>query len=106
MFFWVYFPSFSRYRELKQQEEKLTADIADLDGKIQALIEERRLLQDDLDYIEKVIRDELGLVKPGEIVYKMVPQEEKPQPKTDENADAESPMPVSETAQTGTSSSR
>lgn len=73
-FFWIYFPAISRYRELKIQEEKITRDISDLDQRIEALLEERRLLQSDLNYLEKVIREELGLVKPGEIIYKMIPE--------------------------------
>ncbi len=74
VFFWIYFPALSRYRELKIQEEKITRDISDLDQRIEALLEERRLLQSDLNYLEKVIREELGLVKPGEIIYKMIPE--------------------------------
>jgi cell division protein FtsB len=73
-FFWIYFPAISRYRELKIQEEKITRDISDLDQRIEGLLEERRLLQSDLNYLEKVIREELGLVKPGEIIYKMIPE--------------------------------
>jgi cell division protein FtsB len=73
-FFWIYFPAISRYRELKIQEEKITHDITDLDQRIEGLIEERRLLKNDLNYLEKVIREELGLVKPGEIIYKMIPE--------------------------------
>jgi len=78
-FFWIYFPAISRYRELKIQEEKITRDISDLDQRIEGLLEERRLLQSDLNYLEKVIREELGLVKPGEIIYKMIPETAKKQ---------------------------
>lgn len=97
-FFWIYFPAISRYRELKAQEEKITRDISDLDQRIEGLLEERRLLKSDLNYLEKVIREELGLVKPGEIIYKMIPEaagkpEEKPpavpeEPVAPEAADA------------------
>jgi len=74
VFFWIYFPAISRYRELKIQEDKITRDITDLDQRIEGLLEERRLLKNDLNYLEKVIREELGLVKPGEIIYKMIPE--------------------------------
>ena len=74
IFFWVYFPVISKYRELKQQQDKVEHEIKDLDAKIEALVEERRLLQEDHSYLEKVIREELGLVKPGEIIYKMIPE--------------------------------
>ncbi len=73
IFLWVYFPVISKYRELKQQQDKVEHEIKDLDARIEALVEERRLLQEDHNYLEKVIREELGLVKPGEIIYKMIP---------------------------------
>ncbi|MCM8775231.1 MAG: septum formation initiator family protein [Candidatus Omnitrophica bacterium] len=75
LFFWIYFPVLSRYRELKIEEEKITQELEDLDRKIRALTEERNLLRNDVTYLEKVVREELGLVKPGEIVYKLVPDE-------------------------------
>ena len=31
-----------------------------------------------MTYLEKVIREELGLVKPGEMVYKLVPEKNLP----------------------------
>jgi len=46
--------------------------IKTLDKQILEMQEERELLKNDLNYIEKVIRDELGLVGPGETVYKFV----------------------------------
>ncbi|MBU9889405.1 MAG: septum formation initiator family protein [Candidatus Omnitrophica bacterium] len=71
---WIYVPSFSRYRELKLEEEKLTQKIAEIDAQIKALATERNLLQTDVAYLEKVIREELGFVKPGEIVYELITQ--------------------------------
>ncbi len=73
LFFWIYFPVLSHYRDLRIQEDKLSRDLAELDAKIRALTEEKNLLLHDVEYLEKVIRDEMGLVKPGEIVYKLVP---------------------------------
>ena len=69
---WIYLPSFSRYHELKQEEEKLNQRIQEIDKQIKALTDEKYLLQNDVAYLEKVIREELGLVKPGEIIYEMV----------------------------------
>ncbi|MFZ5801538.1 MAG: FtsB family cell division protein [Candidatus Omnitrophota bacterium] len=71
---WVYLPPLTRYRDLKQEEERILRQIAALDKKIESLEEERDLLKNDVHYIEKVIREELGLVKPGEIVYRFVTQ--------------------------------
>lgn len=85
VFFWIgialliifaffYLPGLSRYHELRLEEERLTRELAELDREIEVLQEEKGLLQNDLAYLEKVIREELGLVKPGETVYKLVPE--------------------------------
>ena len=75
IFFWFYFPTLSHYRDLKVQQEEIEREIKGLEIKIQALAEERDLLKNDSEYLEKVIRDELGLVRPGEVIYKFVPDE-------------------------------
>ena len=77
---WVYLPVVSKYRELKIQEEKMTLEIETLTEKVLSLEEEKHLLQNDVNYLERVIRQEMGLVRPGEAVYKIVeePSEGKP----------------------------
>ena len=78
----LYLPGLSRLQELRLEEERLGRELAELDREIRTLQEEKELLQKDQAYLEKVIREELGLVKPGEMVYKLVP--EKPsKPQTD-----------------------
>ena len=67
--FIVYFPSYSRYRELKIEAEKLELQVQDLQKKIQELQTEKQLMRNDKSYLESVIRKELGLVEPGEVVY-------------------------------------
>jgi cell division protein FtsB len=69
---WIYLPSITRYRELKSEEERLGQKIEEIDAKIKVLADERHLLQTDVAYLEKVIREELGFVKPGEIIYELV----------------------------------
>ncbi|MFA6599513.1 MAG: septum formation initiator family protein [Candidatus Omnitrophota bacterium] len=89
---WIYLPTLSRYRTLKMQQEQMERSIADLDERIKELTEEKELLQSDVQYIEKVIRDEMGLVKPGEVVYKFVTEKLKPKtaaPATAAPAEAE-----------------
>lgn len=76
--YWIYFPSISRYRELKLEEEKLTKRIEEIDAQIKTLSDERNLLQTDVAYLEKVIREELGFVKPGEIVYELITKKNSP----------------------------
>ena len=82
--FWIYLPPLTRYRELKAEEDRLTVNLAGLEIKIRELEKERDLLKNDLQYIEKVIRDELKLVKPGEILYKFVTKKEEPKPVPEE----------------------
>ena len=81
LFAFLYLPGLSRYQELRQEEERLSKELVDLDQKIQKLHEEKELLRHDQAYLEKVIREELGLVRPGEMVYKLVPEDkENPAP--------------------------
>lgn len=89
LFFWVYLPSLSKYRDLKARQEELQRQIETLEVKVKFIKEERDLLKNDVSYLEKVIRDELGLVKPGEIVYKFVSEE------------VPAPVPVSSGIKTG-----
>ena len=79
----LYFPSYSKYLKLKRQDERLNQDITDLRTKISDLKKEEYLIKHDPAHLEQVMRKELGLVKPGEIVYKLVP-EKKESPKTTE----------------------
>ena len=72
LFYFVYFPVISKQQSLKEEERRIAAKIEDLDGKIKTLLDERHQLENDVAYLEKVIRDELGLVRPGEVVYKVV----------------------------------
>ncbi|MFA7255243.1 MAG: septum formation initiator family protein [Candidatus Omnitrophota bacterium] len=69
---WIYLPSITRYRELKSEEDRLNQKIQEIDAQIKTLADERHLLQTDVAYLEKVIREELGFVKPGEIIYELV----------------------------------
>ncbi len=85
IFSWVYLPTLTKYHELDLQKEELDKEIEKLTQEIQQKKEERDLLKNDVEYLEKVIRDEMGLVKPGEIVYKFVP-EESPRPSADARA--------------------
>ena len=78
LFSWIYLPALSKYQDLKVRQEGMDLQIKELEQKIADIQEERNLLKTDVSYLEKIIRDELGLVKPGEIVYKFV--EEKPAP--------------------------
>lgn len=59
---------FSLYR-LYRTEQHLRAQIAETRARNAALRSELRTWETDLSKIETVAREELGLVKPGELVY-------------------------------------
>ena len=82
LFAFLYLPNLSHLAELWGEEGRIKKELSELDTKIARLEEEKKLLQTDLTYLEKVIREELGLVRPGEMVYKLVPEKQaKPVPK-------------------------
>lgn len=84
LFAFLYLPGLSHYQELHLEEERISGELADLKRQIKSLQEEKDLLEKDQAYLEKVIREELGLVKPGEMVYKIVPEKKPPQHKPPE----------------------
>lgn len=53
---------------IKQQQQQLELQIKDLKERNEVLEQERQRLQDPKS-IEEVAREELGLVKPGEVPY-------------------------------------
>ena len=71
----VYLPGLSKYLKLKHKEDELASDINRLEAQINALRQEEHLLRTDLAHLEEVVREELGLVKPGEMIYKIVEEE-------------------------------
>ena len=73
----IYLPSYTKYQELKREDEKLAENIQELQVQNDQLKKEAKLLQTDIKYLEKVLREELGLVKPGEVVYKFVRNDKK-----------------------------
>lgn len=56
-------------REIAQMEQAIEA----LHLRQQELKEEADLLKNDPEYIEKIAREEYGMIKRGEIIYRIVP---------------------------------
>ncbi len=65
LFSWIYLPAISRYQDLKTRQEGIEIQTKNLQAKLKDIREERDLLKNDSGYLEKVIREDLGLVKPG-----------------------------------------
>lgn len=61
-----------KINDLKRQEMELSREIERLSAERAELQKEIELLNTD-SYIEELARDQLGLVKPGEILYKVSP---------------------------------
>ena len=69
----VFLPSYTRMQDLKQKNARYAEDIKRLTKERENLLEERRKLTEDPAYLEKVAREEMGLIKEGEVIYRMVP---------------------------------
>jgi len=69
----VFLPSYSKMEDLKKKNADYNQRIEDLTKKQKELEEEEHLLRTDPAYLEKVGREKMGLVKQGEIVYKITP---------------------------------
>jgi len=61
-----------RQRGLEEIEARVTRLEVENDSLLQVLWR----LENDLDYVEKVAREEYGMSKKGERVYRLLPQEE------------------------------
>lgn len=78
IFLIIFFPGYAKMQELRQKNKELEVNIKKLEKENLALQEEKERLENEPDYLEQVAREKLGIVKKGEVVYKVVsPEEEK-----------------------------
>ena len=68
-----FLPTFSRLQDVKQKDLEYKERIAALENEHARLQEERRKLETDPVYLEKVAREKMGLIREGEVVYKLMP---------------------------------
>ncbi len=68
----IFVPPFAKYQELCYKNKKLEERIENLKAENERLTEEKRLLETDINYIEKTAREKIGVVRKGEIVLKEV----------------------------------
>jgi len=73
-----------RFIELKIEKNRLQNEIEQLIEENKKVREEIKALRTDKKFIERIARDELGLVKKGEIVYKFITVKEKEKEKEKE----------------------
>ena len=74
----TFLPSYTKMQDLKLKNYAYAERILALTKRNAQLQEEMRLLTTDPEYLEKVARQKMGLIRPGEKVYRMVPQAQKP----------------------------
>src|SRR4051812_13618207 len=62
-----------RYRKLKAQLERVTGETATLKRDIERLTEEVEGLRSDPEAVERIARDELGMIREGEVLFQFAP---------------------------------
>ena len=70
----IFLPTFARMQDVKQKDLEYQTRISDLEQENIQLKEERRLLEEDPVYLERVAREKMGLIRAGEVVYKLPPE--------------------------------
>ncbi|MDP2913310.1 MAG: septum formation initiator family protein [Candidatus Omnitrophota bacterium] len=66
----VFIPPFAKFQELCYKRRKLEDRLISLRSENKKLANEKRRLETDIAYIEKKVRDRIGVVRKGEIVLK------------------------------------
>jgi len=69
----LYLPSYTQLQDFRQRNHDYAIQIEQLKEKNAQLKAEKKLLDEDPSYLEKVAREKMGLIKQGEEVIKIVP---------------------------------
>ncbi len=69
----LFFPAFGKMNEIRNKNRQYEQQISELTLKNNELKKELRLLKEDPVYLEKVAREKMGLIKEGEVIYKITP---------------------------------
>ena len=69
----LFLPSYTKMSDLQRKNEEYNQELIELKKKNALLKQEKYLLEKDPDYLEKVAREKMGLVKEGEVVYRLMP---------------------------------
>ena len=70
-----FLPSFTLVQDQRQKNREYVRRIAELEAKNSELRREKQLLENDPVYLEKVGREKMGLVREGEMIYRLAPEE-------------------------------
>ena len=72
----AFIPGFARMQELKARNKNLQKQISQKAEENLVLKREIEKLQNDSVYLEGVAREKMGIVRKGEVIYHIVPEEE------------------------------
>ena len=67
----IFIPSFSRMQDKAQRNREYDARLQQLKREQSNLAVEKKRLEEDPDYLEKVAREKMGLVREGETIYRI-----------------------------------
>ena len=79
----LFSPPVRQFKELEKKQARLEQDIRFQEERIRHIKDKQDRLLNDPRFVEKIAREELGMAKPGETVYK----------RADDEADAGAPAP-------------
>ena len=68
-----FLPSYTQLQDLKQKNRDYEVRMRGLKQENAKLLKEMHLLKSDPQYLEKVGREKMGLVRKGEVIYRLVP---------------------------------
>lgn len=69
----LFLPTFSKKQLLLEKNRQYLREIYDLKRQNAELQEEKRKLEDDPVYLEKVAREKMGIIRDGEVIYRITP---------------------------------
>lgn len=71
--FVVFLPSYIKMQRMHERNSAYARQIKELTDENAKMVEERRRLIEDPEYLERVARKKFGIIKEGETIYKMLP---------------------------------
>ena len=69
----LFLPGYAKFMELRAKNLYLENEIKRLENENTALNKEKAQLEEDMDYVEKVARESMGVTREGEIPIKIQP---------------------------------
>ncbi len=71
----IFLPSYTKLQDLKQKKRDLEEKIISLEEENKKLVEYIDNLTNDPFYLEKIARENMGVAREGEVIYKIKPEE-------------------------------